>query len=243
VQRPRLRSPRAPGYHLRVTKKPSAADATDPEAARALLPHVRRVAERLGGQLSDSEADSLARYAALVRGWNTRVNLTAARTDASLCEVLLADALVLRAPELIADGTRLVDVGTGAGAPLLPLLLLRPDLSAVGIEPLHKRVAFLRTAAARLGLLERLQVRLERVEPDAPAVAGGPFELACSRATFAPELWLRVGLSLAPAVLVLAVDDTPPGVLPERVELACARSYTLPFSGAPRCALRYERGG
>lgn len=242
-----LRASRGTGYHSSVAKKrsgPDAAHVGDPElAARALLPHVQRVAEGLRQPLTGADAAQLARYAALVRSWNARINLTAARSEASLCEVMLADALVLREPELIAGGGCIVDVGTGAGAPLLPLLVLRPDLHAVSVEPLHKRVAFLRTAAARLGLAARVQVRQERIEPSAPTVPGGPFALACSRATFAPELWLRVGLALAPAVLVLTVDDAPAGALPEGVVLAHARRYALPLSGAPRCVLRYERRG
>ena len=227
-------------------------------AARALVPLVERIAAGLGEALSPEQAELLARYAVLVRTWNASVNLTAARDDGSLCEVLLADALVLRAQALIPAHARLVDVGTGAGAPLLPLLVLRPDLRAVGVEPLHKRVAFLRTASARLGLSTRVQVREGRIEPSArqdarqdapqdapqsvPQNVEAPFDLACSRATFAPELWLRVGLALAPAVLVLTVDALP-GPPPAGVTLAHARDYVLPLSGAPRRAQRYERSG
>ena len=213
-----------------------------PEAARALLPAVQRIAEGLGQAVTDAQAQALSHYGALVQSWNARINLTAAREPRALCEVLLADALVLRAAALVPADARLLDVGTGAGAPLLPLLLLRPDLHAVSIEPLHKRVAFLRTAAARLGLSSRVQVREERIDADAPALTHGRFEIACSRATFAPELWLRVGLALAPAVLVLTVGE-PAAELPQGVVLAYAQTYTLPLSGAPRRALRYERGG
>lgn len=221
----------------------AAGGAEDPvAAARALVPLVERVAAGLGEALAPEQAELLARFAVLVRSWNAHVNLTAARDDASLCEVLLADALVLRAQALIPPNARLVDVGTGAGAPLLPLLVLRPDLRAVSVEPLHKRVAFLRTAAARLGLSARVQVRQERLEPSAPSVADGPFDLSCSRATFAPELWLGLGLALAPAVLVLTVEALP-GPPPEGVTLAHARDYALPMSGAPRRAQRYERRG
>jgi 16S rRNA (guanine527-N7)-methyltransferase len=232
--------------------------AVDPAAAaRALVPLVERVAAGLGEPLSAEHAEALASYAVLVRSWNAHVNLTAARDDASLCEVLLADALVLRAPALIPAGTCLLDVGTGAGAPLLPLLVLRPDLRAISVEPLHKRVAFLRTSSARLGLSARVQVREGRIDPSAPSFSGvaspnappntspsvePAFELACSRATFAPELWLRLGLALAPAVLVLTVEALP-NPLPEGVTLTYARDYALPLSGAPRRAQRYERSG
>ena len=54
--------------------------------------------------------------------------------------------------ELVPDGARLVDVGSGAGLPGIPLALARPDLSIVLIEPLARRVEWLREVIADLGL-------------------------------------------------------------------------------------------
>lgn len=54
--------------------------------------------------------------------------------------------------ELVPDGSRLVDVGSGAGLPGIPLSLARPDLGIVLVEPLARRVAWLREVIADLGL-------------------------------------------------------------------------------------------
>ncbi|NMH81560.1 16S rRNA (guanine(527)-N(7))-methyltransferase RsmG [Pseudonocardia xinjiangensis] len=54
--------------------------------------------------------------------------------------------------ELVPDGARLVDVGSGAGLPGIPLALARPDLGIVLIEPLARRVEWLREVIADLGL-------------------------------------------------------------------------------------------
>lgn len=54
--------------------------------------------------------------------------------------------------ELVPDGARVVDVGSGAGLPGIPLALVRPDLTVVLVEPLARRVEWLREVVADLGL-------------------------------------------------------------------------------------------
>ncbi len=204
---------------------------------------VERVAAAFGQALSPGQHAGLCGYVALVSSWNRKLDLTAARGAEALCEVLLSDAFVLSEPALTATGARLIDVGTGAGAPLLPLLLLRADLSALCVEPQAKRTAFLRNAAARLALLQRVQVlqrRLDPARPGAGPLPGAPFDLACSRATFLPERWLPLALALAPRALVLTASAPPPPP-PEGVQLLLRRDYRLPFSGAPRCVTLYLR--
>jgi 16S rRNA (guanine527-N7)-methyltransferase len=201
---------------------------------------IDRLAAALGCAVEPGVRASLAAYVALVASWNRKLNLTAAREAGAQVEVLLGDACVLCARELVAESARIIDVGSGAGAPIIPLLLLRPDASAECVEPLGKRATFLRTASARLGLLPRMRVHETRLDLDRPQ-AFGEFELACSRATFAPERWLEVGLRLAPHVLVMTASSMPPAP-PDGVTCTVTRDYTLPFSGAPRHAAVYRRG-
>jgi len=182
---------------------------------------------------SGPSADALAAFAALVTTWNARLDLTAARTAEAVAEVLCADALVLAAAGLIPEGASVLDVGSGAGAPAIPLSILRPDLRLTLLEPARKRVAFLRTATGSLGLTERVRVVEGRLDPGAPAVPGA-FDLAMARATFPPAEWLALGRALAPSCLLFTAVEPPPG--------AVARAdYRLPSSGAPRVLSRYDR--
>jgi 16S rRNA (guanine527-N7)-methyltransferase len=201
---------------------------------------IERIAAALAAPIASEARAALLAYVELVAGWSKRVNLTGARDEPALCEVLLADALVLARGALIGRDARLLDVGTGAGAPIMPLLALRTDLSASCLEPLHKRAALLRTGSVRLALHPRMRVHEQRVEPAAPVAPDGPFELALSRATFDPATWLQVGLALAPSVLVFLGDAEPP---PAPAGAACVQSetYALPFSHAPRTVARYDR--
>lgn len=68
------------------------------------------------------------------------------------------------AAELLADGSEVADVGSGAGLPGIPLAVLRTDLAVDLIEPLLRRSAFLRETVDELGIAERVGVRRARAE-------------------------------------------------------------------------------
>lgn len=198
---------------------------------------LERAAADLGvGALAPERRAALSAYVDSVARWNRRVDLTGAKRAEDQVEVLAADALVLATAPLLPRGSRLLDVGAGAGAPTLPLLLLRRDLRAVLLEPLHKRVAFLRSAIGAQRLEDRALVVEGRLEDAAlPAV-----DVALSRATFAPALWLERAVSLAPLVLVLSREEAPPAPVGwRRVD---DRRYALPFAGTPRRILAYASG-
>jgi hypothetical protein len=100
-------------------------------------------------------------------------------------------------------------------------------------------VAFLRSAVGSLGLAGRVQVVEARIEPRRPtAPAGGPFDVACSRATFDPAVWAPTGLALAPAALVLLAAEAPPPAPSIEADVR----YELPLHGAPRRIVRVARG-
>ncbi len=177
----------------------------------------------------------LADFAKLVAQWNRRMNLTAAKDSQDLCEVLFADALVLAG--VVSDSARVVDVGSGAGAPGIPLFLLRQDLEGLLVEPLHKRCTFLRFCLAELGLLDRVSVAQQSIPTDGPPPPQHPVPqfkptVAMSRATFAPADWLPLGQGLLPTgapVVVLASQPLQAPSSPNQVI-----EYTWPLSGRQR---------
>lgn len=66
--------------------------------------------------------------------------------------------------DLIPEGSTLVDVGSGAGLPGIPLAILRPDLEVTLLEPLLRRHSFLKETVAELGLGDRVRVMRGRAE-------------------------------------------------------------------------------
>lgn len=196
---------------------------------------IERVVRALRPEASE-HLPSLSTFVGLVETWNAKLDLTGARDARALADVMIADALVMADPTFVAPGARLLDVGSGAGGPALPLAIVRPDVPVTMLEPLQKRVAFLRTAIGTLRLAPRVAALAGRVElasPTAPVAA----DVTSARATFAPTDWLAAGLALAPSVLVL----TTPHELPAGPTPTARRDYTWPGSGAPRVLLRFDR--
>jgi 16S rRNA (guanine527-N7)-methyltransferase len=90
------------------------------------------------------------RYAAHLAGTGVERGLIGPREAPRLWERHLLNCAVVA--ELLPDGARLVDLGSGAGLPGIPLALARPDLSVVLVEPLARRVDWLREVVEDLGL-------------------------------------------------------------------------------------------
>ena len=108
--------------------------------------------ERLGVAADGVTLDRLARYHALLTEWNARIDLTAVLDPEEMVDRHYLDSAAPLALDLIPQGARVIDVGTGAGFPGMPLLILRPDLQMTFLDALQKRISFLEDALNRLGL-------------------------------------------------------------------------------------------
>jgi len=133
-------------------------------------------AASMGIALPDGAAQRMERHLALVEKWNRVHNLTAVREASQMVVVHVLDSLTLL-PHLGA-AKRVVDVGTGAGFPGIPLAIARPDVSFTLLDSSHKKCSFLEQARAELGLAN-VEVACERVEQFRPAVR---FDTVVSRA-------------------------------------------------------------
>jgi 16S rRNA G527 N7-methylase RsmG len=178
-------------------------------------------------------------YFDLVKAWGAKTDLTSARTDAELAEILFLDAAMLIKAAWCPSGARLVDIGAGVGAPTIPILLSDETLSGVLVEPRRIRTAFLRTAAGSLDIAARTRALEQKIDPKNPTVPGAPFSIALSRATFAPDEWLQIGIQLAEEIWVLTARAEPEASGDS--ELVRRLDYRVPSSGAPRATLSYRR--
>ncbi|HEY5242217.1 MAG TPA: RsmG family class I SAM-dependent methyltransferase [Polyangiaceae bacterium] len=206
-----------------------------PAKTGTLDPRIERTAAGLGATLDARAHEHVATWLGLLQQWNARIDLTAARSDDELVDLMLADALLL-APRLPADA-RVVDVGTGAGAPGLALALLRPDLRVTLVEPLGKRAAFLRTVVGEVG---RADVAIERSRGET-LEGRRAWDVAMSRATLGPKAWLDLGVTLAApggSVWVLLAKDEAPANPRATVEEDL--TYTWPLTAVARRAVRFS---
>ena len=107
-------------------------------------------------------ADQLDRYAAHLADAGVVRGLVGPREVGRVWHRHLANSAVLE--ELVTSGARVVDVGSGAGLPGLPLALVRPDLHVVLVEPLLRRATYLDEVVALLGVGDRVEVVRSRAE-------------------------------------------------------------------------------
>ncbi|OAT79882.1 16S rRNA (guanine(527)-N(7))-methyltransferase RsmG [Desulfotomaculum copahuensis] len=96
-----------------------------------------------GVNIDTSRLGLFEQYYALLREWNERVNLTALIEERDVAVKHFIDSLTLLKEVNPGRGARVVDVGTGAGFPGIPLKIARPDLHLTLVESVRKKTEFL----------------------------------------------------------------------------------------------------
>lgn len=105
-----------------------------------------------GIEIDDKKYYLLSEYAEMLCEWNEKINLTAITDPEGITIKHFFDSIypfVLIPPN---DGAALIDVGTGAGFPSIPLKICRPDISITLLDSLNKRVNFLKAVSDALDL-------------------------------------------------------------------------------------------
>lgn len=194
---------------------------------------LREGAGALGLELPEETVAPLLRHLELLAKWNQKINLTAVTDPVEMVEKHLLDSLAV-AP-LVPAGT-LLDAGTGAGFPGVPIRLVRPDVQVVLVDSVGKKVAFLKTLLAELKLTgaRALSARLL----GDPAREGlSTADAAVARAFSSPAEWLALAASYVRPGGTILVLAGPRDALPDGVGATALRrtaEYVLPFSKAQR---------
>lgn len=118
--------------------------------------------ERLGIGVDRYAADRFDLFAERLIAWNQKMNLTAITQPDEIVTKHFADSLAIVKYVNIPQGATVIDVGTGAGFPGLPLLFARPDIQLTLADSLHKRLIFIKDVLHSCGLMaERVHERAE----------------------------------------------------------------------------------
>ena len=101
-------------------------------------------AHRYGVELNNETVTRLSEYFKLVHAWNPRLHLVAPCSEENFATRHILESLT--ALQFLKDDSSVVDVGSGAGLPIIPCLIVRPNLKATAIESSQKKAIFLREA-------------------------------------------------------------------------------------------------
>ncbi len=145
-----------------------------------------------GLRIDAQKQQKLLAYLTLMQKWNKVHNLTAVRDADEMVVLHLLDSLVVLP---FIDGKALLDVGSGAGLPGIPLAICLPELKVTVIDSNNKKVSFMRQAKAELGIdnLEVLGGRVEEITPN------HKFDMVISRAFSDLDLFISLTHQLCDA--------------------------------------------
>ena len=154
-------------------------------------------ASRLGLELSDEQLALFAEYQRLLADGNRRANLTAITASEAVQVRHFLDSLTaVLAFDDWRDGLRVVDLGTGAGFPGVPLKIVFPGIRLTLAESVSKKTAFLDTLVASLGL-DDVDVITTRVEELARAEGyRGQYDVALARGVASMSALVEYALPL-----------------------------------------------
>ncbi|GAB6179187.1 16S rRNA (guanine(527)-N(7))-methyltransferase RsmG [Desulfotomaculum defluvii] len=115
---------------------------------------LKKAADEIGLVLLEDQIHSFNTYYELIIDWNKKINLTAITEPREVAVKHFIDSLTCLNTIQITPHAKILDIGTGAGFPGIPLKIFRPDLSITLMDSLNKRVTFLNEVINNLGLTE-----------------------------------------------------------------------------------------
>lgn len=204
-------------------------------------------AEELGIALTVEQVNSLFIFLAELKKWNARINLTAIKGERDTVIKHVLDSLSHVQGFIPAPGLRLLDMGSGAGFPAIPIKIAYPGIAVTLVESVKKKVSFLRHVIRTLQLsdAEVLDIRIEEL----PASRHGSYDVVTARALADMNLalatsitFLKAGgltvLSRGPEESITEQELTGAGViLNKKIEL------TLPHSNYKRAIWVFKKSG
>ncbi len=142
---------------------------------------LRQAAAMFHVKLDETALDRFADYARLLQEWNEKINLTAITATDEIVTKHFADSLSVLPLLNLPEGAKVIDVGTGAGFPGLPLLIARPDLQMTLLDSTQKKLNVLEE------ILDRLQLKAALLHARAEEAGHDPalreqFDAATARA-------------------------------------------------------------
>ena len=198
---------------------------------------LREGAQRIG--LKNLKTDLFLSYIDLLRKWGKRINLSSVLSDREIIIKHLLDSLTVA--EFIPPGSRVLDIGTGAGLPGIPLYIYDASLSVTLVESVGKKVAFLKEVKRSLGL-SGINIHNARAEKLSDGMRGH-FDRVTFRAVGSVNTVIALGtpyLDIGGEMVIMKGSrgkkewEDYASRHPDDMELLLTKELKLPFSGENR---------
>ena len=181
-------------------------------------------------QLDSDQQHSLIAYVELLERWNRKVNLTAIKSVTEMVDRHLLDSLTVL-PYI--EGESVIDVGSGAGLPGIPIAIAKPSATVLMLDSAERKTRFVRQAIAELGL-HNADVLHRRVQDASVTKANTVVARAFSTPVDIIEKCRHLCVDGGAFVLFMAhvgnkLDELPKGCSVERVD-----AVSMPDSDATR---------
>jgi len=190
----------------------------------------------LGVSATEQQIDLLLAFVRLIEKWNKTYNLTAIRNREEMLRLHILDSLAVLP---FISGENIIDVGTGAGLPGIPLAIFMPDVQFTLLDSNAKKTRFVQQAVLELKL-ENVEVVHSRVEQLKRA---GEFDAVLSRAFASLHdimQWTDYLLQ-AEGVLIAMKGQKPVAELEQLDRVYSVESIVVPGVDAERCVVRINK--
>jgi 16S rRNA (guanine527-N7)-methyltransferase len=198
---------------------------------RQLIEHIASGVRSLGQELAEESIEKFARLLCELERWNARINLTAIREPREMISGHLLDSLAIRP---LIHGKSLIDIGTGAGFPGLPIAITEPGLTVELLDSNARKIGFVQHVIGDLDISNATAVR-SRAENYAP---GKRFDTVIARALASiPRLIELGGHLVAEKGVMLALKGRYPA--DELEEMPDAWDYEVTEVTVPELEARH----
>ena len=138
--------------------------------------------KKLGLSLSEQQGEQLYEYYQLLVEWNSFMNLTGITEFSEVVQKHFVDSLSIVKVKNMNDVDNLIDVGTGAGFPGLPIKIVFPNIKVTLLDSLNKRIDFLNAVIEKNGLTEIETIHGRAEDFAKPGLKREQYDLCVSRA-------------------------------------------------------------
>lgn len=146
------------------------------------MERLKKITEQFGLEISDNQISQFSKYYNMLIEWNKVMNLTAITDKNEVIYKHFADSLLLYKYKNMHENLSIIDIGTGAGFPGIPLKIVFPNLKVTLMDSLNKRLNFLNEVIEELNLLDTTTIHSRAEDGGHNNLYREKYDLAVSRA-------------------------------------------------------------